>query len=176
MSGAQVEALCRYPAGQTNMEPTTKKPERSAGGRFPDRAWTLPQRVDIARSLKVPGRNRDDIVITHVVRKGPGHGMTEPQAADCAYSARVYLDGFDACDVWRDEQPVPSTALMPGAMLINDMRHTWRANPTSHHVQGSCQIPASRARGAGAGQYAIYGSPHTGGGRASGRELRIAPG
>jgi AraC-like DNA-binding protein len=113
------------------MEPTTKKPERSAGGRFPDRAWTLPQRVDIARSLKVPGRNRDDIVITHVVRKGPGHGMTEPQAADCAYSARVYLDGFDACDVWRDEQPVPSTALMPGAMLINDMRHTWRANPTS---------------------------------------------
>jgi AraC family transcriptional regulator len=98
---------------------------------FSDRAWTLPHRVDLVRSLRICAANRSDIVITQVIRKNPGHGMTEPQARADAYSARVYLDGFEACDVWCDEQPVPSAALMPGAMLINDMRHTWRANPTS---------------------------------------------
>jgi AraC-like DNA-binding protein len=87
--------------------------------------------VDVARTLTISAPNRDDIVITHVIRKSHGHGMTEPQAPAAAYSARVYLDGFDACDVWRDEQLVPSEAVMPGAMLINDMRHAWRANPTS---------------------------------------------
>ena len=141
MLGAQVEALCGYPARQENIEPTTKEQEPAAGDRFSDRAWTLPHRVDIARSLKVSGHNRDDIIITHVVRKGRGHGLTEPQARNDAYSARVYLDGFDACDVWRDEQPVPSAALMPGSMLINDMRHSWRANPTGPFNVVSFFIP-----------------------------------
>jgi AraC family transcriptional regulator len=102
-----------------------------ADAAFPDRAWTLPHRVDLANTLTIAAPDRDDIVITHVMRKKPGHGMTEPQAKAEAYSARVYLDEFDRCDVWCDERPFSSPALPAGAMLINDMRHAWRANPIS---------------------------------------------
>jgi AraC-like DNA-binding protein len=113
----------------------------SVDASFPDRAWTLPHRVDLAHSLRIASANRDDIVITHVVRKKPGHGMTEPQATSEAFSARVYLDGIDACDVWRDGRPVPSASLEPGAMLINDMRHAWKANPTSPFNTVNFYIP-----------------------------------
>ncbi len=120
---------------------TDEEAAGSVDAGFPDRAWTLPHRVDLAYSLRIAAANRDDIVITHVVRKNPGHGMTEPQAPSEAFSARVYLDGIDACDVWRDGRPVPSPSLEPGAMLINDMRHAWRANPTGPFDTVNFYIP-----------------------------------
>jgi AraC-like DNA-binding protein len=141
MLEAQVEALSGFSISQTSNKPTTYYDEQSAGDGLSDRAWTLPHRLDIARSIKISGPNRDDIVITHLVRKSPGHVMTEPQARADAYSARVYLQGFDACDVWRDEELVPSAAVKPGTMLINDLRHTSRANPNSPFNVVSFFIP-----------------------------------
>jgi AraC family transcriptional regulator len=95
---------------------------------IPDQPWVLPHRTDLRRSLRISAANRSDIVIKQVVRNSTGHCVTEPQAPAEAYSALVYLDGFRACDVLRDERPAQSRALMPGAMLINDMRHSWRAS------------------------------------------------
>lgn len=130
MFATHVEASCGDPGRRTIKELAARGLDGPADASFSDRAWTLPHRVDLARTITISGASREPIVITHVMRKSPGHGMTEPQATADAYSARIYLDGLDARDVWCDGEPVPSAALVPGAMLINDMRHTWRANPT----------------------------------------------
>lgn len=55
---------------------------------FPDRAWTLPRWLDLANSLKVATANQDEIVITHVVRSRPGHGMTKPRSGLAPWQER----------------------------------------------------------------------------------------
>lgn len=45
--------------------------------RFFDCTWTAPQRVDFANSPTIERPDRDEIVITHMLRCKPSHGMTE---------------------------------------------------------------------------------------------------
>ena len=66
-------------------------------------AQTSSSRVDVYKSLTVKS-TQDDLVITHMMRTRPGHGMTEPQAKRAAYAACVHLDEFSAYDVWCDEK------------------------------------------------------------------------
>jgi AraC family transcriptional regulator len=90
-------------------------------------AQTSTQRVDISRSLTI-GSGADNFAITHMLRKAPGHGMTEPQARVDAYVACVHLDKFDGYNIWCDEQHESSSAVGSGTIHINDMRHVWRAD------------------------------------------------
>jgi AraC family transcriptional regulator len=66
-------------------------------------AQTSTQRVDISRSLTI-GSGADNFAITHMLRKAPGHGMTEPQARVDAYVACVHLDKRH---VWRADIHCP---------------------------------------------------------------------
>jgi AraC family transcriptional regulator len=91
-------------------------------------AQTSPQRIDFCRSLMIKSAGRDDLVITHMLRSSPGHGMTEPQVRAEAYTACVHLDDFTSYDVWCDERHESSRALGEGTMHINDMRYVWRAD------------------------------------------------
>jgi len=131
MRATRREALCANSIVDLGDDGMASGYAHSADIGFRDRTWTLPRRIDVANALTIAMPQGDDIVITHVVRRDPGHGMTEPQATAKAYSARVYLEAFDCCDVWRDGKPVRLDALKRGEMQIDDMRHEWRANPTS---------------------------------------------
>jgi AraC family transcriptional regulator len=91
-------------------------------------AQTSPQRVDFSRSLAIKSAGRDDLVITHMLRSSPGHGMTEPHVRAEAYTACVHLDNFTSYDVWCDERHDSSHALGEGTIHINDMRRIWRAD------------------------------------------------
>jgi AraC-like DNA-binding protein len=91
-------------------------------------AQTSPQRIDFCRSLAIKSVGQDDLVITHMRRSKPGHGMTESQARVEAYTACVHLDDFATYDVWCDERHDSSRALGAGTIHINDMRQVWRAD------------------------------------------------
>ncbi len=129
MQLAQRQPHPARPVAPSTVEAVTKN--QRGDRRFSDRAWTLPHRVDIAKSLAIRSEGRDDIVVSRVVRASPDHGMTEPQAKAEAYSARLYLGAVGACDAWCDGRPFLSPAFGAGGMMINDMRHEWRADSRS---------------------------------------------
>jgi AraC family transcriptional regulator len=106
-------------------------------------AQTLPRRVDLLKWLTVRSETADDIVISHMLRKGPDHGMTEPQARVASYAACVHLDSLDSYDVWCDDQHISSRPLSAGTMHISDMRHTWRADIRSAFNVMNFYIPQS---------------------------------
>jgi len=106
-------------------------------------AQTLPHRVDLSKWLTVKSEVPGDVVISHMLRKGPGHGMTEPQARVASYAACVHLDSLDSYDVWCDDQHICSRALGAGTMHISDMRHAWRADIRSAFNVMNFYIPQS---------------------------------
>jgi AraC family transcriptional regulator len=105
-------------------------------------AQTSSGRVDVHKSLTVKSA-QDDLIITHMMRTRPGHGMTEPQAKRAAYAACVHLDEFSGYDVWCDEKHDSSLALASGALHINDMRHSWLADIRSAFQVVNFYIPQS---------------------------------
>jgi AraC family transcriptional regulator len=91
-------------------------------------AQTSTDRVDLLERLPVGRMRRDDFAITRIVRKRPGHGLTDIGAKSESYVACVHLEQFAGCDVWRDGQREGTDPLGIGVMHINDMRHSWRAD------------------------------------------------
>jgi len=91
-------------------------------------AQTSTRRVDLFERLSVRTIPGEDFVITHITRKGAGHGMTDQAAKRESYVACVHLDRLDSYDVWCDGEQQTSRAIKAGAMHINDMRQAWRAD------------------------------------------------
>lgn len=106
-------------------------------------AQTSPSRVDLAKWLTIRSAAQDAFVIAHMLRKRPGHGMTEQQTRVAAYAACVHLDPLESLDVWCDEQHISSRALGAGTIHIGDMRHTWRADIRSSFNVVNFYIPQS---------------------------------
>jgi AraC family transcriptional regulator len=104
-------------------------------------AQTSPQRIDFSRSLAIRSEGRDDLVVSHMFRSRPGHGMTEPHARSDAYTACVHLDKFTSYDVWCDERHESTHPLDEGTIHINDMRHIWRADIRSAFHVVNFHIP-----------------------------------
>jgi AraC family transcriptional regulator len=104
-------------------------------------AQTSPHRIDFCKSLTIRSPERDDLVITHMRRSKPDHGMTESQARVEAYTACVHLDDFTTYDVWCDERHNSSRALGAGTIHINDMRQVWRADIRSPFQVVNFHIP-----------------------------------
>jgi AraC-like DNA-binding protein len=111
---------------------TTQPDSAKVGSRCDDLrivvAQTSPHRVDAVKSLAIKSAGRDNFVITQMLRKSPGHGLTEAQARADAYVACVHLDDFSSYDLWCDGRHHSSRPLKPGAIHINDMRHKWHAD------------------------------------------------
>jgi AraC family transcriptional regulator len=103
-------------------------------------AQTASSRVDVYKSLTITSA-RDDLVVTHISRSRPGHGMTEPHAKRAAYAACVHLDEFSSYDVWCDDKHNSSLALASGTLHINDMRHSWLADIRTAFQVVNFQIP-----------------------------------
>src|SRR5918995_7229182 len=63
---------------------TTQPDSAKVGSRCDDLrivvAQTSPHRVDTVKSLAIKSAGRDNFVITQMLRKSPGHGLTEAQA------------------------------------------------------------------------------------------------
>jgi len=97
-------------------------------------AQTTPDRVDVHKSLNVRC-GEDDIVITHMAKSAPSHGMTDPHIKSAAFTACLHLTAFSDCDVWCDGTREPSPPLPAGAVHIHDMRHAWSAD-----VQGPFSV------------------------------------
>ncbi len=91
-------------------------------------AQTSTRRVDLFERLSVRAMPGEDFIITHITRKGAGHGMTDQAAKRESYVACVHLDRLDSYDVWCDGEQQTSRAIESGAMHINDMRQAWRAD------------------------------------------------
>jgi AraC-like DNA-binding protein len=90
-------------------------------------AQTSSCKVDVHKCLAVkPGD--DEFVIAYISRSGAAHGVTEPQAKRAVYTACVHLCEFTRYDVWCDEKFTSGCRLPAGAVHINDMRHSWRAD------------------------------------------------
>lgn len=106
-------------------------------------AQTSPRRVDLLKWLTVKSSAQEDFVIEHLLRKSPGHGMTEPQARVASYAACVHLDPLQSYDVFCDERHISSRALRAGTMHIGDMRHVWRADIRSAFNVVNFHIPRS---------------------------------
>jgi AraC family transcriptional regulator len=104
-------------------------------------AQTSPQRINFCRSLIIQSAGRNGMVMTHMLRSSPGHGMTEPQVRAEAYTACIHLDEFKSYDVWCDESHYSSRALAEGTIHINDMRHVWRADIRSPFQVVNFYIP-----------------------------------
>ncbi len=85
----------------------------------------MPARFD--ELLAVPSAS-EDVVISHMSRNRPGHGMTERQAKRAGFTICVHLKEFGAYEIWRDESRSAGLALAPGSIHINDMRHDWLAD------------------------------------------------
>jgi AraC-like DNA-binding protein len=113
---------------------TETAPDVPAGGRRHGEiaanaviAQTTRSRLDSISLLPVPSET-EGLVISHMSRNTPGHGMTERQAKRAGYTACVHLREFGACELWRDGIRSASGALAPGSIHINDMRHGWLAD------------------------------------------------
>ena len=91
-------------------------------------AQTSTRRVDLFERLSVRAVPGEDFIITHITRKGAGHGMTDQAAKRESYVACVHLDRLDSYDVWCDGEQQTSRAIESGAMHINDMRQAWQAD------------------------------------------------
>ena len=91
-------------------------------------AQTSPLRLDLTKWLATKNATRAELVIAHMLRSGPGHGMTEPQSRVASYAACVHLDPLESYDVWCDGQHISSSPLRPGTIHISDMRRTWCAD------------------------------------------------
>lgn len=97
-------------------------------------AQTTRCRLDSMKLLTVPSES-EDVVISHMSRNRPGHGMTERQAKRAGFTVCVHLKEFGAYEIWRDESRSAGLALAPGSIHINDMRHGWLAD-----LQGSFDV------------------------------------
>jgi AraC family transcriptional regulator len=84
-------------------------------------------RVDVHKTLAVRTGD-DEFVIAHISRGAAGHGLTEPQPKRAVYTACVHLSEFSKYDIWCDEKVTSGRVLPPGAIHINDMRHSWYAD------------------------------------------------
>ena len=91
-------------------------------------AQTSASRVDLVERLSVRTTPGEDFAITHIARKGAGHGMTDRAAKRESYVACVHLEKLDSYDIWRDDEQETAGALEAGAMHVNDMRYAWRAD------------------------------------------------
>jgi AraC family transcriptional regulator len=91
-------------------------------------AQTSARRVNLFERLSVRTMPGDEFTITHIMRKGAGHGMTDPAAKRECYVACVHLEKLDSYDIWCDGEQETPGALEAGVMHINDMRRAWRAD------------------------------------------------
>ncbi len=91
-------------------------------------AQTSTRRVDLFERLSVRTRPGDDVIITHIARKGAGHGMTDQAAKRQSYVACVHLEKLDSYDIWCGGEQQAPRAIEAGAMHINDMRQSWQAD------------------------------------------------
>ncbi len=66
-------------------------------------AQTCANRVDLIEQLSIGTIPGEDFAITHITRKGPGHGMTDGAAKRESYVACVHLEKLDSYDIWCDE-------------------------------------------------------------------------
>lgn len=92
------------------------------------------RKVDVHKTLAVR-TGGDDFVIAHISRGAAGHGMTELQPKRAVYTACVHLSEFSRYDIWCDEKASSGCVLPPGALHINDMRHSWCAD-----IQGGFDV------------------------------------
>jgi AraC-like DNA-binding protein len=106
-------------------------------------AQTSASRVDLVERLSVGTMPGEDFAITHIVRKGAGHGMTDRAAKREAYVACVHLEKLDSYDIWRDDEQETAGVLEAGAMHVNDMRYAWRADIRSPFDVVNFSIPQS---------------------------------
>jgi AraC family transcriptional regulator len=91
-------------------------------------AQTSLRRVDLFERLSVRAMPGHDFTITHIMRKGAGHGRTDVAVKRESYVACVHLEKLDSYDIWCDGEQETPRALEAGAMHVNDMRHDWRAD------------------------------------------------
>jgi AraC family transcriptional regulator len=106
-------------------------------------AQTAADRVDLIERLSIRTFPGDDFAITHIARRGRGHGMTDGAAKRESYVACVHLEELDDCDIWCDEEHESVDALEAGVLHVNDMRRAWRADIRSpFHVVNFC-VPQS---------------------------------
>lgn len=105
-------------------------------------AQTTRCRLDSMKLLTVPSGS-EDIVISHMSRSRPGHGMTERQAKRAGFTVCVHLKEFGAYEIWRDESRSAGLALAPGSIHINDMRHGWLADLHGAFDVANFYIPQS---------------------------------
>lgn len=94
-------------------------------------AQTSASRVDLLERLSVATIPGADFAITHIMRKGAGHGMTDHAAKRESYAACVHLEKLCSYDIWCDAEHETPGTLDAGAMHINDMRRAWRADVRS---------------------------------------------
>ncbi len=87
-------------------------------------AQTSRDRVD-ERQTYVAAVAGERLVISHVSKKGAGHGMTEAQPKKSGFAVCVHLAELRSYEVWRDGKHIPSQPLAAGAMHIHDMRDSW---------------------------------------------------
>lgn len=97
-------------------------------------AQTSIGRVDFSRRLMVQAGG-DQVVVSHISRSRPGHGLTEPQAKKAGYAVCIHLEELASYDVWRDERHNTDIPLPAGTVHISDMRHSWLAD-----IQGAFQV------------------------------------
>ena len=92
-------------------------------------ALRSPDAIDVRfERLSVRTMPGDDFIITHIARKGAGHGMTDQAAKRGSYVACVHLEKLDSYDIWCDGEQQTPRAIEAGAMHINDMRQSWQAD------------------------------------------------
>lgn len=91
-------------------------------------AQTSRSRLDTMKLLKVVPSSCDDLVISHMARNRPGHGLTDPQSKKAGFTVCVHLNECGAYELWRDETRTAGPALASGSVHINDMRHGWLAD------------------------------------------------
>lgn len=124
--------------------PTGLTPQAPAGvqiGANAVIAQTTRCRLDSMKLLTVPSGS-EDIVISHMSRSRPGHGMTERQAKRAGFTVCVHLKEFGAYEIWRDESRSTGHALAPGSIHINDMRHNWMADLMAHSTWRTSTFPS----------------------------------
>jgi AraC family transcriptional regulator len=91
-------------------------------------AQTSPDRVNSIKSLTVKIARETDVVVAELLRRSPGHGVTEALQRAESYAVCVHLSDLDDYDVWCEDKHVSSRAITEGTVHISDMRHAWRAD------------------------------------------------
>ena len=106
-------------------------------------AQTSASRVDLLERLSVKTIPGADFAITHIMRKGAGHGMTDVAAKRESYVACVHLKKLESYDIWCNGEQETARALEAGAMHVNDMRYAWRADIRSPFEVVNFCVPQS---------------------------------